>query len=101
MFYNKLLENILLPTGDMIVGGSFMSELKERRKEQWLSSEELYAKQTDNLRSMLHYANEKIPFYKDIKIDLAVDPRLELKKFPVMYKPVIRENIDLLVSAPK
>jgi len=101
MFYNKLLENIILPVGDKLVGGSFISELRFRRKEQWLSADELFERQTHNLRSILQFSVEKIPFYKDIQFDSNADPRLELKKFPIMHKHVIRENIDALVSVRK
>lgn len=101
MLYNKLLENIILPAGDKLVGGSLISELRLRRKEQWLSADELFERQTYNLRSILQFAVEKIPFYKNIQFDNHADPRLEIKKFPIMYKSVIKKNIDVLVSAPK
>ena len=101
MLYNKLLENIFLPLGDMATGGKFIKNLRRYRKEQWLSAEELDKLQQERLRKLLSFANEKLPFYKGITLDLNNDPREEIKKFPVMRKDIIKANIDGLVSQDK
>lgn len=98
--YNKLLENVVLPAGDMVLRTAFMQEIRKWRGYAKLSADEIDALSRRNLQDILHHAVDNIPYYQDIKKQRG-NPREWLKSFPVMYKKEINAHIDSLVMVPK
>jgi phenylacetate-CoA ligase len=95
--YNNLIENIILPAGDLALGTAYMKQLREWREIQFRSREELQFIQRERLHNLLTFASEKSPFYKNLNITENPDPFQRIKDFPVMTKKIIKENIGGLV----
>jgi phenylacetate-CoA ligase len=95
--YNAILENSILPVGDIVLGTEYISTLRKWRKIQNYSELQLKKLQKENLRNLLDHAQHNIPFYKKFTTDSG---RLELKNLPVLTKPIIRDNIDSMLWHP-
>jgi len=100
-FYNRLLEKIILPSGDLLLGTSFISELKKWRQISLLNEAELERLSMDNLRNLLVYAAAHVPYYKIFSNNNSADHIAWLKEFPVVDKSDYNNNIDSFLSAPK
>lgn len=100
-FYNKILENIILPAGDLFLGTNYISELKKWRKISRLKEHELYDLSIINLRKLLAYATSSVPFYRAYSKVEVSDPVAWLKKFPVINKDDYNNDIDSFLSVPK
>lgn len=97
-FYKLLLENILLPLGDMFFSSSYSSSLKKMRKIVNYRYDEIINYQKSRLGIILKHAVKDVPFYHSIELDNSSDPVLWLKSFPVLEKSVLRDNIDSLLT---
>ena len=96
--YQKILENIILPIGDLFNKSTFIKELKYWRKIDAYSSEELEKLQTENLTNILSSAVKNVPFYREIELE-NTDPYYWLQKFPILTKNHLRENNSELISS--
>jgi len=101
MTYNKILEKIILPLGELLTGSDVMPKLKEWRRAVSLSEKEIEAYSSNKLSKMLDFATRNIPFYKDFSKYKNDDPYSWIKHFPIMRKPLIKENVDSLISKSK
>ena len=90
MLYNKLLENIILPLGDIALNSSFIKELRKWRKISLMSEKELQFLQAQNLKNTLQYSTKNIPYYRDLQIPEETNPYEWLKKFPILYKSTFK-----------
>lgn len=96
IMYQKLLENILLPIGDLFNKSTYIKQLKYWRKVDLLTEKELEDLQKINLREVLVNATKEVPFYKNIKLT-GDDPVKWLTQFPVLTKSNLRnDNLDLI-----
>lgn len=100
--YNRILEQIFLPLGDLINGSSFRKELDKWRRLQFLSEEQLDEAQHKNLSDLLNHATHNIPYYRDLNhARNEKDPTSWLKSFPILNKKLVKENTDRLVFKDK
>ena len=100
--YNKFLENILLPLGDIALNTHFIDYLKKWRKIQWYTPDKIRSLERESLKKLLAYASDNVPYYRDLQIDNnREDPVQWLKDFPVLYKRTIKANMDQLVMEPR
>jgi phenylacetate-CoA ligase len=99
-FYNHLLERVVLPTGDFVEGGEFMRWLHQYRREQWLPAEQLQQIQRERLTRVLSFARKNVPFYANVPPAL-IDPKQDIKQFPILRKTVIKNSIEQLITEPK
>lgn len=99
-FYGQMLERVVLPVGDAFEGGGFMRCLRQYRREQWLSAQQLRQLQSNRLSDLLGYARDAVPFYKEVSAK-SNDPFDDIKQFPILTKTGINENIDRLITLPK
>jgi phenylacetate-CoA ligase len=79
----------------------FMRELDEM---DWWSQDELVTDQHNRLLALLEYANDYIPYYRELfqeigfhPGDFAADPG-NLAKIPILTKDIVRENHDRLIT---
>jgi len=100
-FYNALLEDLVLPAGDKLLGTAYIEKLKEWRQIQGKSRAELNKLQKDSLQKLLALAVKKSPYYKGLQIPQDTDPFKWIKNFPVMTKQSIKENLDGLILEDK
>jgi phenylacetate-CoA ligase len=96
--YNKLLESIILPFADWILGTRYIYTLKSWRKIQTFSERELYELQDKNLAKILSHVVGNIPYYKESVLGIA-SPKL--KDFPILTKEFIRNNTERMLWHPK
>lgn len=100
MIWNKILEHILLPIGDLVTGSSFISSLKYWRRVDALSEEEIQALQKDKLAKLLQHAVSNTKHYNSINLT-GSDPYAWLASFPLLTKDDLREKSDELLSESK
>jgi len=101
MFYNVLLERIILPIGDFLTGSDVMKRLKEFKRVVSLPEKDIDEYSKNKLIKILNFATQEIPYYKRQNIEKCDNPYDWIKSFPIMRKPEIRKNIDDLISKPK
>ena len=89
-------------------GRHILALLEELNRSQWLSRDELLARQRDKLISLVEYADRYVPYYQrvfkevgfrpdDLRQDLST-----LNRIPILNKPIIRKNWDdLLTTEPE
>ncbi|HWM90797.1 MAG TPA: phenylacetate--CoA ligase family protein [Thermoanaerobaculia bacterium] len=81
-----LLERVLLPAGDRLVGQRMMARLRFLRAAQWWDPERLETERTRLLRDLLTVACREVPFYRS----LYGDAPKELGNLPVATKAALR-----------
>lgn len=101
MPYNKLLEHVILPIGDLLNNSSFIKELNHWREIQQLSESALAGLQKQNLDKMLRHCVQNIPYYKKLGLSSESDPYIWIKSFPIIKKQVIKENQEDFLAEPK
>lgn len=97
LFYNNLLENLLLPVGDAILGTTYIKELKRWRQIQKMDEQQLKQLSSAKLNSVLKHAVENIPAYAFLKNK----PELKISDFPITHKADIKRNIDNFMWHPE
>lgn len=96
---NFILENLVLPIGDFILGSTFIYNLRLQRRLVTLSEQELHELQSNRLNYILNYAKKNSLYYKSLNIPYSDDPFLHLKQFPVLTKYKLKANqTDILVN---
>ena len=101
MDYNSFLENYILTIGDLVNKSDIFKQLRYWRKVCKMSSTQLEELQLKNLQEVLSYTTRNIPFYKSFIKNESINPYKWIKKFPVMNKGIIKENLDELVGQEK
>lgn len=91
--YNKLLEKIILPIGDLINGSSFIKNLYQWRKICKLSEKDISQLSSENLRKILVHS-KNIEFYKKYDIKYSKDPNKWIKNFPIITKNDLEKYQD-------
>lgn len=95
--WNKCLEKLILPLSDHILNNKYYSTVQQWRKIQSYDKDRLEQLQKENLQKLLEYAVNKIEYYKPYAKRHQKDPYVWLKTFPIMYKSIMKKNIDELV----
>lgn len=90
-FYNWLINCLILPVGDTILGGNYLKYIKQWRDFDTKNEAELETIQQGRLKSMLTHAIENVPYYKNITVS-------DLKSFPILTKSILRDHAQDLVS---
>lgn len=98
MFYNFVLEKLILPAGDFILGTNFISELRRWRKFQWENSDLLRKRQLNGLSNLLRHSVTNVAYYRDLNLDYDPDPPTYLKKFPLLTKEIVKAHTDRLIT---
>jgi len=99
--YRHILEKAILPLGDVMTGSAFMQDLRRLRKEDMLSRAALQNLQMIRLSRLLEYAVHHSAYYKRFRDFQSDDPVRFLKRFPILEKSTLRENIDAIVTKDK
>lgn len=80
-----------MPLADVVTGRYYLKYLNEWKKYDTLSEEALTALQSDRLKEILHYAQEHVPYYKNIHGS-------KISDFPILTKSILRNQSSNLVS---
>ncbi|MDI1323120.1 MAG: hypothetical protein PSV36_10250 [Algoriphagus sp.] len=96
----NILENLILPLGDIILGSNFISKLKQWRKILSKNHSELDRIQLEKLHALLVHATTNSPYYRLQNIERKSDPIAWLKSFPVLSKRSFRDSLEFIVTKP-
>lgn len=99
--YQSILENIFLRVGDLFLGTVFVKELNKWRGIQYSTEPELKKKAEGNLIKILAHAVENINYYKNLNIELSNNPYEDIKKFPIVDKERIHDNLENMLLSGK
>ncbi|NNK70107.1 MAG: phenylacetate--CoA ligase family protein [Flavobacteriaceae bacterium] len=97
-FYNAILNSVILPLGDLSTGGSYIRNLNQWRAYDSYSDRDLRRVQKDNLKSILKYASKHVPYYQKINYRKDLSSEGNLKRFPILTKDILRNQVDSLIS---
>jgi len=95
--YSKIINKIVFPLSDKLLGLSINKNLKKNRNVQWFSNKELNVLQKKKLYLILQHCNNNIPYYQSIFKDYGVNlngylPE-EIKKIPLLTKQIIKQHL--------
>ncbi len=99
-----IVRNITFPLSQIISGRKrWRQELRSLCEQQWLTPEVLKQFQLEQLRSLLQYVSQTIPYYRDIMLQKRIDPHAvtdidQLQEFPLMNKEIINNNLEKLYN---
>ena len=101
--YNFWDNNLLLPTADRVYGSCIHARLKEFRRYDSKTEEELTAIQEEKLRKLVRHCYDHVPYYTNLLHRLGLKPediqtREDLQKLPILTKQIIRDNYNDLMS---
>jgi len=101
--YPLFVESFVLPFYDIVRGTSRFQFSRVLQKTQWLSRDEIERLQNRNLRALLRYAYETVPYYRRVFRERGLSPTDiksvgDLVKLPTLTKADIRKNFGDLVS---
>jgi phenylacetate-CoA ligase len=100
--YSIVLERIILPIGEAIFGVTYTKYIKRFRKIVKQSEQKIIDFQSKELNAVLQNAIVNSPHYKNLNIEINSNDIFQtLKKFPVLEKSVLREQIDKLITVDK
>jgi phenylacetate-CoA ligase len=90
-----MLENLLLPAGDRLLGHPMMKRLRFLREAQWWDWERLEAERNRLLESLIAVAYRDVPFYRGLMDSAGIGPAdirrgEDLRKLPVVSKCMLR-----------
>lgn len=98
-FYNTIIEEILLPSGDFVFRSRYKKNLKYLRGLVQKDEQALANYQKNQLIKLLYHAFENSPYYGKKGLTYDTDPIKFLKTFPILTKDIIREQgQDLLTT---
>lgn len=101
MNYNYFVERLLLPLGDIFFKTSFINYVKECRKHDQMSAEQLNRLQKNRLYKILNFVTENSTHYKNLNIKVdSSNPSASLKQFPILTKDVITRFTDDILTEP-
>ena len=94
-----LIRHVLAPGMDLLRGTHTMRCLKELEETQWWPRERLEQLQSERLRSLIHHAYERVPYYRRLMDASGMRPdsiinAADLPRLPVLTKAIVRANSD-------
>jgi phenylacetate-CoA ligase len=96
--YAALLESVILPAGDRLLGTRVVMGLRDWRRCQWLPGAELERMQAERLDRLLRHASTHSPHYRDLAVRECRDPYRWLRCFPVLTKRDLAEQGKRLIA---
>lgn len=100
--YKQVLQKVILPISELVTGISLSKELRKLRVITSKTEEELKEIQLQKLNKLLQFSVKNATYYKELGITLdEKNPIQSLKKFPILTKPLLKENSDKLLTEDK
>lgn len=101
MWYPKLLQNIILPMGDLVFGSTFTRDINIVNTMLAQSSTEIQRKQMEDLFKHLNWVMKHSNYFKKLNIEKSDIPLNLLKKFPLLTKDILQNHTDLILTEPR
>lgn len=101
--YPKVIQNCIVPIYDLAKGMSRFKYGLYLKNTQWLEKKDIKQIQFKNLRLMLKYAYETVPYYHQLFKKEGLLPKdiksiEDMVKIPILTKDSLRANSDTLIS---
>jgi phenylacetate-CoA ligase len=101
--YTRLAAGLLFPLQERLKGHHSVTLWRELERTQWLTPEDLAARQLLRLRGFLERAAADVPYYQRVFATAGVDPRSmnsldDLARLPYLDKACIRADVEALKS---
>lgn len=95
--YRFFDEHLFLPVGDLVYRSSVSSRLKEFRKTDTMTRDNIISVQNARLSALIRHCYDNVPFYRKVFDGLGLKPddirtRDDLSKLPILTKQIIRDN---------
>jgi len=102
-WYARLTRLILAPALDLVRGTHTIRCLKELEESQWWPYERIQQLQSDRLQRLIHYAYERVPYYRAVMDARGVRPSdistaADLSLLPVLAKANVRQHASELLA---
>lgn len=101
--YNIIDRFVFLPLGDIFYGSCVSRKLRQLRKNDFISEEELSAIQNRKLQKLVKHCYDTVPYYHRLFDSLGIYPeqirtKEDLVEIPVLTKQIIRDNYNDMFS---
>jgi phenylacetate-CoA ligase len=101
--YATLVRHVLAPGMDLLRGTHTMRCFEDLEASQWWPLERVEQLQSERLQRLIHYAYERVPYYRRVMDDSGVNPDAvrtasDLPKLPALAKADIRAHIDEMLA---
>ena len=101
--YKFIARHMLAPLLDVFRGTKTMKRLEQLERSQWWPRHKILALQDEELRKLLKYAYDNVPYYHRIFEERELKPEdiqtsEDLVKLPILTKQLIRANFDDLIA---
>lgn len=101
--YTKAVSNIIFPLHERLKGHDTVQVRRRLEVSQWWSWDKLEALQFERLRALLRDAYQSVPYYRETldAVGMAggeITALSDIRRLPLLTKPIIRANIDALKS---
>ena len=93
--YSFFLHKIILPLGSVFFSGNYSKYLREWRRYDKMTGEDLEKIQQENLSKIIRYAQKNVPYYQNL--GLSEDSKIE--DFPILSKSILRDHAEDLISS--
>jgi len=99
--YTRMVAGALFPLHEKLKGHDTVARLHALEQSQWSTREALERQRVSRLRAFLAHAADRVPYYRTLFMEAAVKPEeihdvADLKRLPLLTKPLIRANVDAL-----
>ena len=99
LFYNRIIENLILPLNDQIFKRNVSKDLNFLQKSQWWSPEDLKKYQNEKLRLLINHAYKNVPYYTSLFEKEGVRPKDiddidRLSIIPPLTRTIITNNFS-------
>lgn len=92
--YSSFLTKVILPLGSIFFSGNYSKYLRQWQVYDEMSAKELEKVQSENISRILKSAQEKVPYYRNIKLP----KNAKLQDFPILTKAILRKETASLIS---
>jgi phenylacetate-CoA ligase len=101
--YGFLLENLIIPFGDILFRTSYKRDLNYLSRSQWFSAAQLRDLQLKKLRELLVFSSKYVPYYSNLFSGIGFNPFEldsidDLHRLPILTKSVIRSQKQQIVA---
>jgi len=96
--YTSFVSRLLFPVHERLKKHTTVRVKESMEQSQWWTAEQLHELQLKRLRELLSYANQHVPYYRDLFKSLGFDCQIkslnDLQKLPFLGKREIREHLE-------
>ena len=101
--YTKLVSSFLFPLHEKLKKHDTVAIKKSLEQSQWLSKDELLARQQQRLQSFIANAVKHVPYYQGVFSSLGLSPDAiqsveDLQQLPFLDKATIKQNFESMKS---